>query len=476
MKDILSKQEIQSKLKILFMSIFIGVLLYDFMFYYKGLSYFILISTLTLGFIFIIGIKNKNYMGYFLMGVSVLLSSTYFIYTNPVFRVLNRILIPCSLISAFIILSYKEVDFKFKVIYRNIIRKVFIDSFANIRVIKVIFRSVKKENNKESFGNYKYVLNGLMISIPIVIVLITILADADKVFAYYIKNLNSNMVFYNLGDKISRIFLSIIFSIFIFGLYNSFSLPYKEVEEDYKNNLNFNSITIVTILFIVSFLYLVFTKIQISYLYIGTTLPQGFNYAEYARSGFFQLIFLTLLNVFFIIFIKKNTVPNGKLQEKIILCLYSLITILTFNMAFSALYKMRLYIVAFGFTRLRILSSIFTIFLCMVLIVVFIFIFKNINMFKPIVICGAIIYVFINFANIDDFITRKNLQLAKNSTEIDISYIVNLSFDNYNSMESALKKGEISKEQYHNWLYNNKIETSYWHEYNYFNSKGNSVK
>lgn len=476
MKDILSKKEIQSKLKILFMSIFIGVLLYNFMFYYKGLSYFILISTLTLGFIFTSGIKNKNYMGYFLMGVSVLLSSTYFIYTNPVFRILNRILIPCSLISAFIILSYKEVDFKFKIIYRDILRRVFIDSFASIRIIKVIFRNVKKENNKDSFRNYKYILNGLMISIPIVIVLITILADADKVFAYYIKNLNLNMFSYNFGDQIFRTFLSIIFSIFIFGLYNSFSIPYNESKENAKNNLNFNSITIVTILFMVSFLYLVFTKIQISYLYIGTTLPQGFNYAEYARSGFFQLIFLVVLNVLFIIFIKKNTVSNGKLQEKIILCLYSLITILTFNMAFSALYKMKLYIVAFGFTRLRILSSIFTIFLCIVLIIVFIFIFKNINMFKPIVICGAIIYVFINFANIDDFITRKNLELTKNSKEIDISYIINLSFDNYNSMESAFKKGEISKEQYYNWLYNNKTETIYWHEYNYLNSKGNSIK
>ncbi|KEH89331.1 hypothetical protein Z965_02855 [Clostridium novyi A str. BKT29909] len=58
-----SKNESINILKILLLSVFIGFLFYKFAFNYGGISVFIFVGTLTLGFLLINGVKNKNYTG-----------------------------------------------------------------------------------------------------------------------------------------------------------------------------------------------------------------------------------------------------------------------------------------------------------------------------------------------------------------------------------------------------------------------------
>ncbi|WP_039238507.1 DUF4153 domain-containing protein, partial [Clostridium novyi] len=86
-----------------------------------------------------------------------------------------------------------------------------------------------------------------------------------------------------------------------------------------------------------------------------------------------------------------------------------------------------------------ILVSIFIVFLAIILFLLLMFIWKNINLFKPIIICGAILYVAVNFVNIDNIITVNNIRIAKNLGKIDYDYLTELSFDNYGSMTKAYK-------------------------------------
>ncbi|WP_331274911.1 DUF4153 domain-containing protein [Clostridium botulinum] len=104
------------------------------------------------------------------------------------------------------------------------------------------------------------------------------------------------------------------------------------------------------------------------------------------------------------------------------------------------------------------------------------FIWKNINLFKPIIICGAIIYVGANFFNMDEFITKNNLKLLAHSKSIDRYYLSTLSFDNYKSMIKARKEGLISIEDYNLWVEVNKKDIKHWYEYNYYCFKGNSIR
>ncbi|MCD3331086.1 DUF4153 domain-containing protein, partial [Clostridium botulinum] len=405
------------------------------------------------------------------------LSISYGIYTNYIFRFLNKWLIPITLISSFLLMTYKNIEFKFNTFMRLVLDRVFGVAIPNIIKIPFLINYiVKKDNFNEKNSKMKNILSGLLISIPVLIFLCIILSNADSIFGHYITNIVCNINSQSLVIILCKVLVSIGISSFVFALYDSFSMKLKKTSYDNVNSMKFNSIVVITILMMVNILYVIFTKIQVGYLYGGKNLPRGFTYSEYARSGFFQLVFIVLINVISIILIKKYTEYTNNTEDKILLSMYSLITILSFNMAFSALYKIKLYIRVFGFTRLRILVSIFTIFLAFILIILLIFIWKNINLFKPIIICGAIIYVGVNFFNIDEFITKNNLNLSAYSKSIDKYYLSTLSFDNYKSMIKARKKGLIAIEDYNLWIEVNKKEIKHWYEYNYYCFKGNSIR
>ncbi|KGM93440.1 membrane protein, partial [Clostridium novyi A str. 4552] len=104
------------------------------------------------------------------------------------------------------------------------------------------------------------------------------------------------------------------------------------------------------------------------------------------------------------------------------------------------------------------------------------FVWKNINLFKPIIICGAILYVAVNFINIDNIITVNNIRISKNLGKIDYEYLTELSFDNYWTMTKAHKEGLISNYIYEKWVSDNKRVQKHWYQYNYYYNKGNSNK
>ncbi|MCD3283587.1 DUF4173 domain-containing protein, partial [Clostridium botulinum C/D] len=242
-----------------------------------------------------------------------------------------------------------------------VLDRVFGIGIPNIIKIPFLINCIiKKDNSDKKNSKIKNILIGLLISIPVLIFLCIILSNADSIFGHYITNIVFNINSQSVATVLCKLLTSMGISAFVFTLYDSFSMKLKKTKVDNANNMKINSIVVITIFTMVNILYIIFTKIQVCYLYRRNNLPEGFTYSDYARSGFFQLVFIVLINVISIILIKKHTEYNNSTEDKILLSLYSLITILSFNMVFSAIYKMKLYIRVFGFTRLRILVSIFT--------------------------------------------------------------------------------------------------------------------
>lgn len=65
----------------------------------------------------------------------------------------------------------------------------------------------------------------------------------------------------------------------------------------------------------IAVLYLLFSAIQIVYLFIGNMqLPAGVTYAEYARRGFFQLLFVCVLNLAAVLSIQSYFKENRVLK------------------------------------------------------------------------------------------------------------------------------------------------------------------
>ena len=92
----------------------------------------------------------------------------------------------------------------------------------------------------------------------------------------------------------------------------------------------------ITVAATISVVYVFFCFIQIVYLFGGLMqLPSGYTYARYAREGFFQLLFVCILNVIIVLLgsglFRKNKILNAFLI---------LITLCTYIMIASSAYRM----------------------------------------------------------------------------------------------------------------------------------------
>lgn len=107
----------------------------------------------------------------------------------------------------------------------------------------------------------------------------------------------------------------------------------------------------ITVLGMLTLLYLVFSGIQILGLFLGKlSLPEGYTYASYAREGFFQLLAIAILNLILVLACLEYF-----RESKILKGILTVMSICTFIMILSSAMRMILYIRTYQFTFLRIL-------------------------------------------------------------------------------------------------------------------------
>lgn len=435
---------------------------------YLGISVPIIVILFCTGSLYSIGnMKKINYLGIYFIGVGILLSITYAVFTNITIRGLNLIIIPISLVLGLYLINFKDAKFNTSELISNSINNLTVGIFNNSHVgmIRRLFKEKKFINFNSS--KYKGIINGIFISIPLLVVLIALLAASDEIFARIFENLVYNTINEMLTISAQGSIIKIgIFTIIFFYVYHILSSFKFIINKKYKKNtkkLDKNMVN--TILVLINMLYLVFTYIQIKYLYIkySTYNLTAEEYSNYARSGFFQLTAVVVLNIIIIIYF-KNKIENSTLT-----CgLNTLMTVISINMGLSSLYKMSLYIIEYGLTELRFITSIFIIFILIMLILIAGSLWRNIDLLKYSIIIGSILYLLINFCNMDKIIAQYNLN--GNIEKLDIRYISTLSLDSYEVVSKAYEDGKLTKKQFDDYK-KQKVYASKWYEYNYYNNK-----
>jgi len=150
-----------------------------------------------------------------------------------------------------------------------------------------------------------------------------------------------------------------------------------------------------------------FCYIQITYLFGAKgILPEGFTYAEYAREGFFQLLFVCILNLIMVL-VGINLFRENKCLKGI-LCVISLCT---FVMIASSAYRMILYIRFYYLTFLRIfvLWALMVIALWMIGIIIQIF-KKDFPLFQYGLTVLSVCYILFSFSKPDYIIAKVNTE------------------------------------------------------------------
>lgn len=255
-------------------------------------------------------------------------------------QLLNIIVLPL-LISTYLFMLVRS-DFKVSLENMFLVFKLFPKNlFKNLKFIKI-------DTNKEKNDKVINIIFGTIIGVFISGLILVLLTSADAYFDKFLSSIVTNInVDFNLWYVIKGIIYFVILFVIGINLFKNKEIALKESKMS-----RVNKTVVTTMLFIVNFVFVLFLISEISKL-CGNFLkvPKGYIYSSYAREGFFQLLFVTLINFGIILYLiyKTNLVKEDKKVKYLVLSLIAFSIFLIFN----SYYRMFLYIGRFGFTNLR---------------------------------------------------------------------------------------------------------------------------
>lgn len=290
------------------------------------------------------------------------------------------------------------------------------------------------------YKHLKQVALGLVIAIPLLLVAIGLLISADAVFSDMVENLVETIEnFFEIETEIEfgkglwRVVVFFLMAPFFYGLglYIQEKAPSKtqgevEVIVSPKVQHRFIAPTVSgTVLVLLNMVYIIFAYVQIRFLFFADIDTGVYDYAGYAREGFFELVTMSILNTMGILFI--NGFTRSHLFNRIAL---SITVACTHIMIASSTYKMYLYESTYGYTQLRLYVYFILGFMVVFMVLI------TLNIWQPSyrviewsIVIGLTYFLVISYVNVDDIIVKRNIEHYDNQAQIDLQYLTTLSDD-----------------------------------------------
>ncbi len=228
---------------------------------------------------------------------------------------------------------------------------------------------------------------GLCLTVPLLIIVMYLLISADQIFGGLLNSFTDWLMRVEFWEIFRHVLRTVIFSLIFFSLLYTLKHPNRKTEKtspiaptdnpDMENSPSssessdlerrsqtaivtesspayIGKICLMVVLTLLNAVYLIFCTVQVLYLFGGAeSAAMSGGYAQYARSGFFQLVAVAAINLS--VMLSSGALassPRGKAVrvESLIL------TGLTLVILSSALMRMCLYIGEYGLSLLRIMT------------------------------------------------------------------------------------------------------------------------
>jgi hypothetical protein len=311
------------------------------------------------------------------------------------------------------------------------------------------------------------VLRGLFIALPLLFVFGLLFMAADAVF----EGLVNNVFHINLETMFTHLTLLIFFTWIVGGFLRGLLLGKegsltggqplvslglaatakssdegdsalnKQVEQ--ARPLKVGIVEMGVVLGLLNLLFLSFVLVQVKYFFGGAALVQSsttLTYAEYARRGFFELVWVAALVLPLLLGAHWLLRKENPAHERIFRALAGGQIVLLFVIMASAVGRMRLYQSEYGQTELRIYTTAFMGWLALVFIWFTLTVLRG---ERERFACGALVTAFmmvglLHVINPDALIVRTNVSLAQSGRSFDAAYASALSTDAVPALVDAL--------------------------------------
>ena len=270
---------------------------------------------------------------------------------------------------------------------------------------------------------------GLLGALAILVVVLPLLADADVVFGAVVGDALQWLAD-NLSEAALKVLRFLILIALAFALLHSMLLGEGvRTYEPTRAPRVAGSLTVATLIAVLDVVYFIFVCVQFVYLFGNTATPAMHGgYAEYARSGFFELVIVALINLVVLavcIWVRADAVRSAAIEA-----LELALVVLTGVLLVSAVWRMMLYVQIFGLTFQRFLTFFVMAFIAICLIAGAVrVVLPSFPFFRVAAVAGIICWLAFAVCGADARIAEHNVDayLAGQIEEMDTDYLSSLS-------------------------------------------------
>ena len=269
-------------------------------------------------------------------------------------------------------------------------------------------------------------VRAVLVSVVLLLVFGALFASADALFASWVDALTPNITWNDLPARVVlAVFvaagtLAAAFVALAPPAVDRLQLPLRQSRRDFEWMAPVSAVNAVFALFLVA---------QATALFGGHDFLQrttGLTYADYVHQGFGQLTVATILTLTVVAWAVRKAGPGRRRDVALgALCVMTLVVVA------SALHRMSLYEEAYGFSRLRLLVSVFEGWLgVVVLLVLATRVVRARQWLVPAAVrVGAVGLLGLAAINPDLWIAQHNLSRTQATTPVDYQYLADLSPD-----------------------------------------------
>lgn len=451
----------------LILSLFFVIFLWGFWtreVYALGINFSIFLGALTLFFVSKLRKSSKYSTSDLAWIIPLLLMALSFaLYENPFFKPLNFLIFPAAL-AFFYTYSWvenkKEMDWDFPFLTKIIGRLLGFFIFLR-KLLEILVNNIfDKDGSRQKI--FKRVLVGLVILLISLLVIVPILSSADPLFALKLKPFYDFVISILKTSITAKLIVFVVLTVATIVSLAAWGRPLAidGPKEERVRDLVVTSIVLGGI-FVV---YILFLWVQLDRLWVGV-LPFDFKETEsLVKSGFWQLLFLSFVNLAIFFSLYRKTAPAGQK----ILGAFSVASIL---LLVSSAHRMSLYVIYYGFSYEKFYAS-YTVLFCAILFLWLIsrlFVNKKSNVVKFLAFQFLWMFALVSVFPVELFILKSNMALVnKPDSKIQLFEMTMLSPDVLTQIKKYKIDGKLKEEsRWDLWIakQEKRIQDKKWYEF-----------
>ncbi|MDR7077644.1 hypothetical protein J2Y03_002668 [Neobacillus niacini] len=369
-------------------------------------------------------------LGYLILICIWLMAAGYFLNDNLFFYALNIFVIPALVFFHLILItSQKNIRWNKPVFITYLFSRLGAVLKYNFIFASLIGKVLKQGVDENKYLVWKKVSIGILISLPVLFVVLQLLMSADSQFERMLGGIPQWFQLLN-GENIFRIIAVLFCTLTFFALMQA--LMKKQInamiQSGDKQTFKIDAIITITVLVLINAVYVLFTIVQFKYFFSGT-LQADLTYAEYARKGFFELLFVTLINLTITILVLTFVDKTIGFIKRFMQLLLTTLVLTSAVLLSSAFLRLSMYEDAYGFTFIRVMAHSFMIFLVVIFMYTLIKIWiEKLSLFHFYFISGLLYYTVMNVIDVEQMVVSENIERYEQTGKIDIHYLNSLSY------------------------------------------------